>query len=89
VCALTWVGLEAGRSASAVTALAKRIRDGRLAALVLLNGLMDHKQSEPLLIAAREVGLPVAYADKAGHGALARAFLELETRCDAPKTPAG
>lgn len=75
-----WIGLDAGKSAAAVTALAKRIRDGRLAALVLLNGLMDHKQSEPLVTAARETGLPVAYADKAGKGALVKAFVELERR---------
>jgi hypothetical protein len=75
-----WVGLDVGKSAAAVTALAKRIRDGRLAALVLLNGLLDHKQSEPLISAARDVGLPVAYADKAGKGALVKAFVELERR---------
>lgn len=86
--AVEWLGLDAGRSAAAVTALAKRIRDGRLGALVLLNGLMDHKQSEPLMSAAREVGLPVAYADKAGRGALARAFLELEKRCGDANTSA-
>jgi hypothetical protein len=75
-----WVGLDVGKSAAAVAALAKRIRDGRLAALVLLNGLLDHKQSEPLISAARDVGLPVAYADKAGKGALVKAFVELERR---------
>jgi hypothetical protein len=75
-----WIGLAAGKSAAAVTALAKRIRAGRLAALVLLNGLMSHKESEPLVAAAREVGLPVAYADKAGKGSLVKAFVELEKR---------
>jgi hypothetical protein len=87
--AVEWVGLDAGKSAATVASLAKRIREGRLAALVFLNGLMDHKQSEPLLAAAREVGLPTAYADKAGGAALARAFLELEKRCGGGKTPAG
>jgi hypothetical protein len=75
-----WIGLAAGKSAAAVTALAKRIRAGRLAALVLLNGLMNHKESEPLVAAAREVDLPVAYADKAGKGSLVKAFVELEKR---------
>jgi len=75
-----WIGLAAGKSAATVTALAKRIRARRLAALVLLNGLMSHKESEPLIAAAREVDLPVAYADKAGKGSLVKAFVELEKR---------
>lgn len=75
-----WIGLAAGKSPQAVAALAKRIREGRLAALVLLNGLVDHKQSDPLIAAAREVDLPVAYADKAGKGTLVKAFVELEAR---------
>jgi hypothetical protein len=77
---IEWIGLDAGKSASTVAALARRIRDGRLVALVLLNGLLDHKQSEPLMTAAREVGLAVAYADKAGKGAFTRALMELERR---------
>jgi hypothetical protein len=75
-----WIGLDAGKSDKAVSALAKRVREGRLAALVVLNGLMNHKDYEPLIAAAREVDLPVAYADKAGKGALVRAFVELEKR---------
>ncbi len=82
-----WIGLDVGKSASTVAALAKRIRGGRLAALVLLNGLMDHKQSEPLMSAARDVGLPVVYADKAGKGALSRALLELDRRLGADGAP--
>jgi hypothetical protein len=75
-----WIGLAAGKSAAAVASLAKRIREGRIAALVVLNGLMQHKEYEPLIAAAREHGLPVAYADKAGKGALVKAFVELEER---------
>lgn len=86
---IEWIGLDAGKSASTVAALARRIRDGRLVALVLLNGLLDHKQSEPLMTAAREVGLPVAYADKAGKGAFTRALLELERRLGGEAPAAG
>lgn len=78
--AIEWVGLDAGKSAAAVASLAKRIRAGKVSALVLLNGLLNHKQSEPVLAAAREVDLPLAYADKAGTGSLDRAIGELERR---------
>jgi hypothetical protein len=56
----------------------KRIREKRLAAVVVLQGLISHKHFEPLVGAARQVGLPFAYADKAGMGSVSRAFTEIE-----------
>jgi hypothetical protein len=47
---------------------------------MLLSGLTDHNQSEPLVAAPREVDLPVAYAYKFGKGSLVKAFVELEKR---------
>jgi hypothetical protein len=61
-----------------IGALEKRIRDRRLAAVVVLQGLIGHKHFEPIVSAARLVGLPFSYADKAGTGSVARAFLEIE-----------
>jgi hypothetical protein len=84
-----WIGLSAGKSASTVAALAKRIREHRLAALVILNGLMQHKEYEPLIAAARDVSLPVVYADKAGKGTLVKAFVELEERIESAVADAG
>jgi hypothetical protein len=61
-----------------VATLEKRVRENRLAALVLLDGLLGHKHFEPLIAAARQVGLPHAYGGRAGAGSLLRAFRELE-----------
>jgi hypothetical protein len=61
-----------------VATLEKRIREHRLAALVLLDGLLGHKHFEPLIAAARQVGLPHAYGGRAGSGSLLRAFREIE-----------
>ena len=54
--------------------LTRRIRSGRVAALVLLAGLVGHRHSEPLVSAAREAGIPWAFAGKGGRAALDRAL---------------
>lgn len=61
-----------------VGSVEKRIREKRLAAVVILQGLISHKHFEPLVGAARQVNLPFAYADKAGTGSVGRAFTEIE-----------
>lgn len=63
---------------NSVGSVEKRIREGRLAAVVVLQGLISHKHFEPLVGAARQVNLPFAYADKAGTGSVGRAFAEIE-----------
>ncbi len=58
----------------AIGNLTQRIRGGRVAGLVLLEGLVGHRHSEPLVSAAREVGVPFAYAGKGGRAAFERAL---------------
>lgn len=69
-----------------ISAVEKRIRDRRLAAVIVLQGLIGHKHFEPLVAAARQVGTPFAYADKAGLGSVSRAFVEIEKQLQ--ETPA-
>ncbi len=68
----------------AIGNLAQRIRQHRVLALIVLDGVVGHKHSEPLVAAAREVKIPTAYANKGGTGALARAFTQLEKMVGAP-----
>lgn len=75
--ALEWVDTTR-QGVHAIGNLERRIRDHRVAGLVLLEGVMAHKHSEPLVAAARHVGLPLAYAAKGGKAALRRAFAELD-----------
>jgi hypothetical protein len=63
----------------AIGNLERRIRERRLAALVVLEGMLSHRHSDPLIAAARQVGLPHAYAGKGGRASFARALGELET----------
>lgn len=62
----------------AIGNLDRRVRDGRIAALVLLEGSLGHKHTDPLVGAAREKGVPYAYANKGGKASLLRALDELE-----------
>jgi hypothetical protein len=62
----------------AIGNLAQRIRQRRVSALIVLDAVVGHKHSDPLVSAAREVRIPTTYAHKGGVAALARAFTQLE-----------
>jgi hypothetical protein len=74
---IEWVETSApGTTSTAV--LERRIREGRIAAVVVLEGLVKHKHSEPVIAAARQMSVPVAYAGRAGTGALEQALREID-----------
>jgi hypothetical protein len=64
----------------AIGNLTQRLRARRVGGLVLLEGVVGHRHSDPLVSAARDGGVPVAYAGKGGKGALERALAELIKR---------
>lgn len=76
--ALEWIDTTR-QGTHAIGNLEKRIRERRLAALIVLEGVIAHRHSDPLIAAARQVALPHAYAGKGGRASLARALAELET----------
>lgn len=62
----------------AIGNLERRIRERRITALVLLEGLVQHKHTDPLVSAARAANVPHAYAGKGGTLAIASALNEIE-----------
>jgi hypothetical protein len=72
-----WVETD-GASANAIRNVEGRILDGRIAGVVVLEGVMGHTHVEPLVRASRQTGTPFAYADRGGTASLERAFAELE-----------
>jgi hypothetical protein len=68
----------AREGSGAVGNLPQRIRQGRVAAVVILERAVQHRHTEPVMAAAREAGVPAAFAGKGGGGALARALEQLE-----------
>lgn len=62
----------------AIGNLERRIRDGRISALLILEGLVQHRHSDPLVSTARVTHVPVAYGGKGGRTALVQSFDEIE-----------
>ncbi len=67
----------------AIGNLAQRMKAGRVGALILMEGLVGHRHSDPLVHASREVGIPFEYAGKGGRAALARAFISINQKAAA------
>ncbi|HKO52511.1 MAG TPA: hypothetical protein VJV79_32610 [Polyangiaceae bacterium] len=62
----------------AVGNLPQRIRQGRVSGVVILDRVVSHKHTEPVIAAAREARVPVAFAGQGGKASLARALSQLE-----------
>lgn len=58
--------------------LPQRIRQGRVAAVVILDRAVKHKHSEPALAAARDAKVPTAFAGQGGRASLERALTQIE-----------
>ncbi|MCA9641992.1 MAG: hypothetical protein H6718_18815 [Polyangiaceae bacterium] len=63
---------------AAIGNLDRRLRERRVGALVLMEGSLSHKHTEPLVSAARQHGIAFAYANKGGKQSILRALDELE-----------
>ncbi len=72
-----WLGT-ATNGMGSTTALERRIREGHVATVVVLEGLISHKHSEQVVDAARQAGVPLAYGGTAGIGKLKAAFEKIE-----------
>jgi hypothetical protein len=62
----------------AVGNLPQRIRQGRVSGVVILDRVVSHKHTEPVVAAARDARVPVAFAGQGGKASLARALTQLE-----------
>jgi len=62
----------------AVGNLPQRIKQGRVSGIVILDRVVSHKHTEPVVAAAREARVPVAFAGQGGRASLARAVAQIE-----------
>ena len=58
--------------------LPQRIRQGRVAGVIILDRAVKHKHSEPALAAARDAKVPTAFAGQGGRASLKRALTQIE-----------
>jgi hypothetical protein len=62
----------------AVGNLPQRIKQGRVSGVVILDRVVSHKHTEPVVAAAREARVPVAFAGQGGRASLLRAIAQLD-----------
>jgi hypothetical protein len=72
-----WIDTERD-GAHAVGNLPQRLRQGRVAGVVILDRVVQHRHTEPVVAAARDAGVPIAFAGQGGKASLLRALEQLE-----------
>nr|PZN25253.1 MAG: hypothetical protein DIU78_10600 [Pseudomonadota bacterium] len=72
-----WIDTERD-GAHAIGNLPQRVRQGRVAGVVILERVVQHRHTEPVLSAAREARVPVAFAGQGGKASLVRALERIE-----------
>lgn len=72
-----WVDTER-QGVHAIGNLPQRLRQRRVAGIIILDRAVKHRHTEPVMAAAREARIPIAFAGQGGRASLARAFAELE-----------
>ena len=64
--------------------LEKRIREGRVVGIILLEGLVYHRHSDPLVSSSRQAGVPLVYAGRGSQRALREALDSLDRMVRSP-----
>jgi len=72
-----WIDTERD-GAHAVGNLPQRVRQGRVAAVVILDRAVQHRHTEPVMAAARDSNVPFAFAGQGGKASLVRALDQIE-----------
>jgi hypothetical protein len=75
--AAEWIDTERD-GVHAVGNLPQRIKQGRVSGVVILDRVVSHKHTEPVVAAAREARVPVAFAGQGGRASLLRAIAQLD-----------
>jgi len=76
---LDWVVFEKG-SPRIIDSIEARIKNGKVGAVIILEGLMTHKDFRKISAACKVKDVPYAMGDKGGNGALGKAFQQLEAK---------
>ncbi|HLV68166.1 MAG TPA: hypothetical protein VKY73_20255 [Polyangiaceae bacterium] len=72
-----WIDTERD-GAHAIGNLPQRVRQGRVAGVVILERVVQHRHTDPVVAAAREARVPVAFAGQGGKASLVRALERIE-----------
>jgi len=72
-----WIATDNGNP-QGIASLERRVREGRVGAVVVLEELIGHRHFSPVVDAARQVMMPIAYGAKAGKASIVRALQDIE-----------
>lgn len=72
-----WIATDNGNP-QGIASLERRVREGRVGAVVVLEELIGHRHFSPVVDAARQVEMPIAYGAKAGKASIVRALQDIE-----------
>jgi len=75
--AVEWIDTRQ-KGTHAIGNLERRVREWRISGLILLEGLVQHRHTDPLVSAARQANIPCVYAGKGGTLAFTNALKEIE-----------
>ncbi len=74
-----WLEIE-DDSPKATEAIVRRIRSGRIAAILLLKDLVGHKTSRAIIVACQTCNIPWVHANRAGTATIEAALIEIERK---------
>lgn len=83
-----WIATDNGNP-QGIAALERRVREGRVGAVVVLEELIGHRHFAPVVDAARQASVPLTYGAKAGKAAIARALQDVEAMLEQHHAPTG
>lgn len=72
-----WIATDNGNP-QGIASLERRVREGRVGAVVVLEELIGHRHFSPVVDAARQAVMPIAYGAKAGKASIVRALQDIE-----------
>lgn len=72
-----WIATDNGNP-QGIASLERRVREGRVGAVVVLEELIGHRHFAPVAEAARHASVPLSYGAKAGKAAIVRALQDVE-----------
>lgn len=68
----------ASEGTKSTSGLERRVREGRVACVIVLDELIGHKHYDPVVAGARRARVPVGYGGTAGIGSLKKACAAVE-----------
>lgn len=80
---IEWVDTER-QGSHAIGNLPQRLRQRRVDGVIILERAVKHRHTEPVMAAAREARVPIAFAGQGGRASLLRAFAEIDRALKRP-----